>query len=71
MPPPHTPQIDPDHVLPPHRPQPVGPMIGTTIIVILLIVGGLYFWGARLNKERSQDQMTYIPSGTTTLPIAQ
>ena len=30
---------------------PIGPAIGTIIIVIILIIGGLYLWGAKLSKE--------------------
>lgn len=72
MPPSPQPPIDTDHLLPPHQSKPAGPIVGTVIIVILLIVGGLYFWGERLNKERSaQNQIPYIPSGTTTITIQQ
>jgi len=50
----------------------VGPTIGTVIIVILLIAGGLYFWGAQLNKqETTPGQIPYIPSSTTTVEIPQ
>ena len=68
MPPQSTPpEIKPDHMLPPHQAQPVGPILGTVIIVLLLIAGALYFWGARLNKEGAgQNEVPYIPSGTTT-----
>jgi len=58
--------------LPPHKPQPVGPIVGTIIVVLLLIAGGLYFWGARINREgTAQNQIPYIPSGTTTVTIQQ
>ena len=63
---PQTP-IKPDHLLPPHQTEPIGPIVGTIIIVVLLIAGGLYFWGARLNQENAaRNQAAYIPSGTTT-----
>lgn len=29
----------------------VGPAIGIIIIIAVLIVGALYFWGSRLNKD--------------------
>lgn len=29
----------------------VGPLVGTAIIIAILAVGGLYFWGSKLNKE--------------------
>ena len=48
--------------MPPAQPQPMpamqpvkqksaGPVIGIIIILIVLIIGALYFWGARLNRE--------------------
>lgn len=38
-----------------HRPDPensVGPLVGIVIIVLILVLGGLYFWGERLNVQR-------------------
>jgi len=62
------PITDSHHLLAPHK-KSVGPLIGIIIILVLLIVGAFYFWGARLNKEASlQNQAPYIPAGTTTLP---
>jgi hypothetical protein len=37
--------------------EPVGPMIGAAIIVILLMLGALYFWGAEVNRQRSLQQL--------------
>lgn len=34
-----------------------GPIIGIIIIVAVLVIGGLYFWGSKLSKE-TQDSMT-------------
>lgn len=34
--------------------KPAGPVIGVVIIILILIVGALYFWGAKLNKEASR-----------------
>ena len=31
--------------------KPMGPIIGVAIIVIVLILGGLYFWSTQLSKE--------------------
>ena len=46
-----------------------GPLFGIIIILVLLIVGAFYLWGARLNKKNAPIQeVTYIPAGTTTLP---
>ena len=33
-----------------HQNKEVGPVIGIIIIVVILVLGGLYVWGARLNK---------------------
>ena len=30
--------------------KPVGAVIGIVIIIVVLAIGGLYFWGSRLNK---------------------
>ena len=52
-----------------HQKQPAGPIIGTIIVVILLVLGALYFLGARLNRQAQQ--VPYIPAGTTTVPVSQ
>jgi len=31
--------------------KPVGPAIGTIIIVIILIIGGFYLWGSKIDKQ--------------------
>lgn len=64
--------IDPSHMLarsnpygegglPPPKKEGPGPIIGVIVIVILLIFGGLYFWGAQLNEANSPDQLPFIP----------
>lgn len=40
----------------------IGPVAGTAIIILLLIAGGLYFWGAKLNKEAIENPPPFIPS---------
>jgi hypothetical protein len=42
----------------------MGATVGIVIIAILLIFGGLYFWGARLNQEAPQ-QLPLIPGDST------
>ena len=42
----------------------MGPMFGIFIIVILLVFGGLYFWGAHLNQQAKQEQLPFIPGDT-------
>lgn len=42
-------------------------MIGIIIILVLLIVGALYFWGAHLNAQANpEDQVPYIPADNST-----
>lgn len=70
MPPSSNPvQFNPtDHLLPPAQKSSMGPVIGIIIIVILLVVGALYFWGAHLNAQNPEDQLPFIPGdGSTTL----
>ena len=31
--------------------KPMGPIVGVIIIVIVLVFGGIYFWGAKISKE--------------------
>jgi len=38
---------------------PVGPIIGTVIVIVLLVLGGWYFWSAL--KERPSNQPPFIP----------
>ena len=44
----------------------VGPIAGAAIIICLLIAGGLYFWGAKLNQQPSVTP--YIPSDSGSAP---
>lgn len=39
-----------------------GPVVGIVIVVALLVIGALYFWGARLNEQ--QTPTPYIPGDT-------
>lgn len=34
----------------------VGPVVGTIVIVAVLVIGGLYYWGAQLNKQSAVDE---------------
>jgi len=36
----------------------VGPVVGIIIIVIVLVIGALYFWGAQLNRQSPEDTST-------------
>jgi hypothetical protein len=61
--PPHEPQTDTDFQLPPGHKSGSGPIIGVVIIVIMLVLGGLYFWGASLNREA--ETLPFIPGDST------
>lgn len=41
-----------------------GAIIGTVIIIVLLVFGALYFWGAQLN--RTPGTLPLIPGDATT-----
>lgn len=63
------PSIDVSHMLPEHTQKKQrggsGPIVGIIIIVFLLIIGALYFWGAELN-EREQQPLPFIPGDSVT-----
>ena len=50
--------------VPEQRKSGVGPTVGIIIILVLLIVGGLYFWGAHLNRQA--EQLPFIPEQNST-----
>jgi hypothetical protein len=63
--PPHTPETNTDHLLERKNPSSggSGPIVGIIIIVLMLILGGLYFWGAQLN--RTTQPLPLIPGDST------
>lgn len=69
--PPQTPNNNPilnGDQMPPVSQQPehkhsIGPIAGAIIVILLLIAGGLYFWGAQLNNQ--EQPAPYIPSNDT------
>ena len=45
----------------------IGSIIGTIIIIALIILGGLYFWGKRIEESKAtQSAMTDTEAGITT-----
>lgn len=36
----------------------VGSIVGTIIIIALLVLGGLYFWGKRIEESKALNQLT-------------
>ena len=49
----------------------VGPIAGAVIVILLLVAGGLYFWGAKLNEKAQENTMPYIPSNDDTMPMQE
>ena len=47
--------------------KPTGPIIGAVIIILVLIVGALYFWGAKLNKEDNKTPEDILSAEDQTL----
>ena len=45
----------------------VGPIAGAAIVILLLIAGGLYFWGAKLNQQ--PPSTPYIPPDTSATEV--
>ena len=44
----------------------VGSIIGIIIIIAVIILGGLYFWGKRVEETKIKDSMVTDETGTTT-----
>ncbi|OGG73803.1 hypothetical protein A3A40_00775 [Candidatus Kaiserbacteria bacterium RIFCSPLOWO2_01_FULL_54_20] len=64
--PPTLPQrpIDTGHMLAAHEKRSgIGPVVGIVIILLLLIFGGLYFWGASMNRKT--EPLPFIPGDST------
>lgn len=53
----------------PVSPQPpksgVGPIAGAIIVILLLVAGGLYYWGAKLNEDIQRNSIPYIPDDSS------
>ena len=61
---------DTGHMLPPHRERSgVGSIIGIIVILVLIGLGALYFWGAYLNRKDSVQQLPFIPGDNSTQEI--
>ena len=47
----------------------IGSIIGTVIIIALIILGGLYFWGKRIEESKAtQSAMTDTAPATAMMP---
>ncbi len=59
-----------DRLLPPGHKSGAGALVGIIVILILLVVGALYFWGALLNaRNKQQVQLPLIPGSESTTTI--
>jgi hypothetical protein len=59
-------QMPPQPVSPEPQKHPVGPIAGAIIVIILLIAGGLYFWGAQMNESNDMNAIPFIPGNDET-----
>lgn len=46
--------------------EPLGPIVGAGIVIVLLIIGALYFWGAALNAKERQAPLPFITGDPVT-----
>jgi len=51
---------------PPASKSSIGPIVGAIIIVALLILGALYFWGAHLNATNQENNLPLILGNDST-----
>ncbi|GEM_PF-1288643 len=51
--------------MPQKKPSGMGAFIGAIIIIILLAVGGLYFWGAKLNQTSTNPPPLILGNDTS------
>lgn len=42
----------------------IGATVGIIIIIVLVLFGALYFWGAYLNRKNSVEQLPFIPDNS-------
>ncbi|MDO8576117.1 MAG: hypothetical protein Q7R90_02275 [bacterium] len=54
---------------PPAQKTPIGPIVGIVIIVALLILGALYFWGAHLNARDNPENNLPLILGNDSAPV--
>lgn len=46
----------------------LGGLVGAGIVLVLVALGGLYFWGMQLNKGAPRDELPLILGDTESLP---
>ncbi len=45
-----------------HEEKALGPAIGVVIIIFVLVLGGLYFWGQRMNTQKIAEEQMQVDS---------
>lgn len=50
----------------PQKKGPVGPTVGIVIILLLMILGGLYFWKEQSSRPNPNANLPYIPADNST-----
>ena len=40
------------------KPSSIGPLIGIIIVILVIVLGGLYFWGQRVEKNADESMAT-------------
>lgn len=43
----------------------MGPLIGSIIVIIILVIGAIYFWGDKLNKQEVTESQPAAALGAT------
>lgn len=46
----------------------IGSIIGTIIVIAIIILGGLYFWGKRVDEAKMNQDLVSGQSDTSTVP---
>jgi flagellar basal body-associated protein FliL len=64
--------MEPDTTIPETEPKgSTGPLVGSIIIIIILVVGAIYFWGGKLNKtEENAPAAASVSTSTSDEPAA-
>ncbi len=44
----------------PHEKKSIGPLVGTLIVLLVLILGGLYLWGSKLEQDNMNNTPPFI-----------
>ncbi|MBX4211027.1 hypothetical protein KW783_03605 [Candidatus Parcubacteria bacterium] len=49
----------------------LGPVIGSIIIIVVIVLGGLYFWGKTLQNKTAGEPVTASNNATVSSAVAQ